>query len=99
MWAKRSTTRVRANGTGRRVNNSYATSNGWVVKNSWWEVREKVVLRSGNRCEARGCTGPLQEVHHIRPLSQGGLNTPSNLIGLCRDCHDKRHKHLFKSRG
>jgi 5-methylcytosine-specific restriction endonuclease McrA len=98
MFAKRSTTRLRANGTGRRVVNSYATQDGWTIRNSWWDLRAKVVERSGNRCEARGCTNPLEEVHHIRPLSQGGLNVLSNLIGLCRACHDKRHRHLAKSR-
>lgn len=99
MWAKRSSSRIRPNGTSRRVNNSYATKDGWTVKNSWWELRAQIVLRAGNRCEARACTNPLQEVHHIRPLSQGGQNVPSNLIGLCRACHDRRHVHLAKTRG
>lgn len=31
------------------------------------------------------------EVHHIKPVSEGGGDEPSNLITLCCDCHKKRH--------
>ena len=31
------------------------------------------------------------EVHHIIPRSQGGSNKPSNLISLCKKCHNKVH--------
>jgi len=26
--------------------------------------------------------------HHIKPLSQGGLDTPKNKVGLCLNCHN-----------
>lgn len=32
------------------------------------------------------------EMHHIVPVSDFGDNDPSNLITLCRDCHDWIHK-------
>jgi hypothetical protein len=32
-------------------------------------------------------------VHHIQPLSKGGLNTLDNLVGLCCDCHALIHPH------
>lgn len=38
-------------------------------------------------CEMR----PGVHVHHIRFRSQGGSDTPDNLVWLCRPCHDKRH--------
>ncbi len=28
-------------------------------------------------------------MHHIIPLSKGGVTTPSNLITYCRDCHEQ----------
>lgn len=31
------------------------------------------------------------EVHHIIPRSHGGSNKPSNLISLCKKCHNKVH--------
>lgn len=35
-------------------------------------------------CEAAGRLTPVQEVHHVVPLSQGGTHDPSNLRSLCR---------------
>lgn len=29
--------------------------------------------------------------HHIRFRSQGGTHATSNLVGVCVDCHEKRH--------
>ena len=31
------------------------------------------------------------EVHHIKPVCEGGDDSPENLISLCHDCHMKRH--------
>jgi 5-methylcytosine-specific restriction protein A len=39
------------------------------------------------RCDAAGRITPAQEVHHIRPLSQGGTHDESNLMALCSSCH------------
>lgn len=30
-------------------------------------------------------------VHHIKPVSEGGGNEPENLVTLCVQCHRKRH--------
>lgn len=32
------------------------------------------------------------EVHHIKPVSEGGGDEPTNLITLCVECHKARHK-------
>ncbi len=32
------------------------------------------------------------EVHHIRPKSMGGTDDETNLVTLCKSCHDKVHK-------
>ena len=34
---------------------------------------------------------PYLEVHHKRPLSEGGLDTVKNATALCPNCHRKRH--------
>lgn len=46
-------------------------------------------IRARQRCEA--CARPLDfsevQLHHIVPVSCGGVNSPSNLVCLCSDCH------------
>ncbi|HDH7443307.1 TPA: HNH endonuclease [Escherichia coli] len=88
-------------GSIRREN--YNTVNGMQTRAGWWEIRAKVVARDGNKCRAivggKQCLRPAVEVHHIVPLSRGGTNTMSNLLSLCKSCHDKRHNHLHRARG
>lgn len=49
--------------------------------------------RANMRCEVcdRDLTGLKEQVHHIKPRSEGGPNTPMNLIVLCPNCHSKAH--------
>ncbi|MET0623934.1 MAG: glycine--tRNA ligase, partial [Pyrinomonadaceae bacterium] len=43
--------------------------------------------------DCRECKSRLRadklEVHHIKPLSEGGTNTPDNLVLLCSNCNSK----------
>lgn len=34
---------------------------------------------------------PYLEVHHVKPLSEGGLDVLANAIALCPNCHRKAH--------
>lgn len=34
---------------------------------------------------------PYLEVHHIKPLSEGGKDILTNTVALCPNCHRKRH--------
>ena len=34
---------------------------------------------------------PVEEVHHILPISHGGTHDRSNLMSLCCSCHQKIH--------
>jgi len=43
------------------------------------------------RCLLKGLYVPVEEVHHIKPLSEGGTHEESNLISLCKSCHSKIH--------
>ena len=36
-------------------------------------------------------TDGMLDVHHIIPVSEGGDDSPKNLITLCRNCHKKIH--------
>ena len=44
-----------------------------------------------DRCELCGSTWLLQ-VHHKRPKSVGGDDTPDNLICVCGNCHIMLHQ-------
>ncbi len=37
------------------------------------------------------CGRPIEHYHHLVPRSKGGSDTPENLTGLCKSCHDKVH--------
>lgn len=37
---------------------------------------------------------PVQEVHHILPVSRGGTHSEDNLMSLCRSCHEKIHREM-----
>lgn len=41
-----------------------------------------------NRCAY--CGGPYQEIDHVKPISAGGSNWPSNLVPVCRDCNQQK---------
>ncbi len=57
-----------------------------------------VRLRANHNCEQCGQTGfykddgmPYVEVHHLKPLSEGGCDTPGNAAALCPGCHRRLH--------
>jgi hypothetical protein len=59
----------------------------------WEQIRARVLDRDGHRCGNCGSTRNLH-VHHIVPLSKGGVNSESNLRTLCKDCHALLHPHM-----
>lgn len=62
----------------------------------WQKVRRFVQGRSDGRCEARcapSCAGRGEHAHHQLMRSQGGADDPSNLLWVCRPCHDWIHQH------
>lgn len=43
-------------------------------------------------CQARGIVQPVEIVHHIKPIADGGDKFKyANLQSLCRVCHGKAH--------
>ena len=45
-------------------------------------------------CLKEGRLTPVQEVHHILPVSKGGTHARDNLMSLCQSCHTKIHHDL-----
>lgn len=62
---------------------------------NWDDIRRQVYARDDHQCQECGQHGTDTELHahHQTPISQGGTHELSNLITLCRDCHNKKHPH------
>jgi 5-methylcytosine-specific restriction protein A len=59
----------------------------------WSQIRDQYIV-SYPYCEICKKYGKLVravEVHHIKPLAEGGSNHFSNLISLCHRCHARIH--------
>ena len=41
------------------------------------------------QCKASGRYTAATEVHHIKPLADGGTNDERNLMALCKSCHSR----------
>jgi hypothetical protein len=53
--------------------------------------RRQILLRDSytcQNCEGRKSEADL-EVHHIHVQSKGGIDHPTNLVTLCKPCHDR----------
>ena len=62
----------------------------------WRRMREHIKRRDGYMCrECRrfGKKRPAEIVHHIKPVEEWPelAYIDSNLISLCRKCHNKKH--------
>jgi 5-methylcytosine-specific restriction endonuclease McrA len=53
-------------------------------------LRREILERDGWRCQKCGCSRNL-DVHHIRRRSDLGDDAETNLITLCRECHQILH--------
>lgn len=57
---------------------------------SQWRKIRALYVKTHPLCEEclkNGRTTPVQEVHHIIPLADGGTHDFSNLMSLCKSCH------------
>ncbi len=59
-------------------------------KNSRIVDRQALQAAAKPYCELCYLSGQTQ-IHHIIYKSQGGHDTPDNLISLCLDCHEDAH--------
>ena len=63
---------------------------------AWKRIRDRYAAAHPlcEMCLKEGRLTPVEEVHHILPISQGGDHRQSNLMSLCQSCHTKRHREL-----
>lgn len=60
---------------------------------AWKRIRDSYVKEHPfcEECFKRGVLVPVDEVHHIKPLAEGGTHDRENLISLCSSCHSTIH--------
>lgn len=60
---------------------------------AWKRIRDSYVKEHPfcEQCFECGILVPVDEVHHKIPISKGGMHDRSNLMSLCRSCHNKIH--------
>ena len=60
---------------------------------AWKRIRDRYAAEHPlcELCLKDGRLTPVEEVHHILPISHGGTHDRSNLMSLCRSCHQKIH--------
>ncbi len=59
-------------------------------------VRQQVMDRANNRCEAKVagvCTIRAEHCHHLVLRSQGGKDDAAVLMAICPSCHHYAHTH------
>ena len=58
---------------------------------AWQVIRDRYISEHPlcEVCKRNGKLTPAEEVHHIKPLSQGGTNAEDNLMSLCKVCHSE----------
>ena len=63
---------------------------------AWRQIRDRYITAHPlcEMCLKEGRLTPVEEVHHIVPVSCGGTNEFSNLMSLCQSCHTKLHHDL-----
>lgn len=55
----------------------------------WWQIRHSYITANPlcEECKKDGRLTPAKEVHHIKPLADGGTHDDNNLMSLCKQCH------------
>lgn len=75
---------------------------------AWQACRQAVWERQHGLCADcmdRGEFTPIDEVHHLVELNEFNVTDPkvsldpARCVGLCRNCHNKRHDKGYKSQG
>lgn len=56
-------------------------------------TKQQVLHEGGYKCANPTCRSILTlDIHHLDYVSEGGDNSPSNLLALCPNCHSLHHK-------
>ena len=70
---------------------SRATEHNQRYGSKWRMLRKRFLAENPlcEQCKTRGKYTIATEVHHIKPLSEGGTNDVGNLMPLCKSCHSR----------
>src|SRR5699024_11777457 len=60
---------------------------------AWKRIRDRYmnVHPLCERWQQEGRLVKAEQVHHIKPLAEGGDHSEANLMSLCHSCHSKIH--------
>ena len=63
---------------------------------AWKRIRDRYAAQHPlcEQCLKEGRYAPVEEVHHILPISKGGTHDEENLMSLCQSCHTRIHREL-----
>lgn len=60
------------------------------------DVKLTVLIEAGYRCAVPTCRTILAiDLHHMVEVSEGGDNSPHNLLALCPTCHALYHRGIY----
>ncbi len=64
----------------------------YLATETWRATRDKALAHYGRKCYLCGASGDVQiDVHHNTYERAPGCELISDLIPLCRDCHERHH--------
>jgi hypothetical protein len=67
----------------------------WGYPNNWKDVAHHIRVLDNFTCVSCSESGGELHVHHIVYASNFGTHQATNLVTLCRTCHEKEHKRIF----
>lgn len=86
------------NGLVAKEYNRYSRSYDYNKKydRAWKRIRDRYAKEHPlcERCLKEGRIAPMDEVYHILPVNRGSGNEESNLMSVCKSCHNKIHIEL-----
>ena len=61
----------------------------WIPQKLYMKIKNRT-----NCCESCGryLTWHQKQIHHKVPISKGGLDSPKNIMVVCKSCHKKLDK-------
>ena len=59
------------------------------------EAQRQILIARYGGCFHCAAHPALCQIHHIRPVSQGGSTRLDNMVPVCWDCHQKIHHHKW----
>ena len=62
------------------------------------ESQRQILLARHGGCFHCAAHPALCQIHHIKPVAQGGSTKLDNMIPVCWDCHQKIHHHNWRIR-